>query len=100
MIRRLFLTFALAFLFGLGQQGTLLHAIAHVTEQQSSQEKHVGGNVCDKCVVYAELAGAMPSTALFAPAIATGTASYTSPRTTAVVTTLLPYAARAPPVFI
>lgn len=100
MIRRLFLTLTLALLFGLGQQGALLHAIEHVAEQQSQQEKHVGGNVCDKCMVYAELAGAIPSTGIFAPAVTTGTASFTLPHVAAAAATLLPYAARAPPALV
>jgi len=63
MLRRLILTFALALLFGLGQQGAAVHEISHyadlapLSKQQDKNSSH--GQVCDKCMAYAELAGAV-----------------------------------------
>jgi hypothetical protein len=62
MLRRFFLSFTLALLFGLGQQGAAVHAISHFADWQQSQQqpdKGQHGSTCDKCVVYAELGSAV-----------------------------------------
>ena len=104
MLRRLFLTFALAFLFTLGQQGAVLHEISHYSEytgslapksQQPDKSSH--GTVCDKCISYGELASALAVhftappvlLAIFEPGYFT---SKHSPSRT-----YLAYSARAPP---
>lgn len=70
MWRRLFLTITLALLFSLGQQGSIAHGIAHLTEQQETQHKgQPHQKACDKCVVCHSLAGtiwtAVPARATF-----------------------------------
>jgi hypothetical protein len=62
MLHRLFLSFTLALLFGLGQQGAAVHAISHFADWQQDQEQPDKGqhqSTCDKCVVYAELGSAV-----------------------------------------
>lgn len=61
MLRRLFLVFTLAFLFGLGQQGAAVHAISHFAEEQGQTQdnKAAHGSFCDKCVTYAALGSAV-----------------------------------------
>lgn len=61
MLRRLFLILALAFLFGLGQQGAAVHAISHFAEEQgqSQDNKATHTAFCDKCVTYAALGNAV-----------------------------------------
>jgi hypothetical protein len=59
-MRRLLLIVSLALLFGLGQQGVAVHAITHLAEHQETQNKGTPQHqVCDKCVVYSGLAGAV-----------------------------------------
>ncbi|HSI22242.1 MAG TPA: DUF2946 family protein [Methylophilaceae bacterium] len=101
MLRRLFLTLTLAFLFGLGQQGAAMHAISHYAdahEQQQDKQTHSTA-ACEQCVVYAHLAGAAPSAAFLLPPC-TGTHVTVAAQTVAADSFyLLAYSARAPPVF-
>jgi hypothetical protein len=57
------LWFALALLFA--QQGATLHALVHLADgmpAQSQQEKHLPHSpACDKCVAYAGIGSAAPS---------------------------------------
>ena len=98
MLRRLLLTFTLALLFGLGQQGAATHAISHLADYQQDQQQDKSSHIpCDKCVVYASLASAVASP-IFAlpPATHIHTASPNQTQR-AESATHLPYSARAPP---
>ncbi|MHB9103309.1 MAG: hypothetical protein ACYC2E_17605 [Sulfuricella sp.] len=62
---RLILFVWLAFALLFAQQGAALHALSHFADSvpaQSQQEKHLPHSpVCDKCVVYAGIGNAAPS---------------------------------------
>lgn len=65
-MRRLFFIVSIALLFSLGQQGVAVHAISHLAEQHETHNKgEPQHQVCDKCVVYAGLAAAVTSGALW-----------------------------------
>ena len=97
-MRRLFFTATLALLFSFGQQAVAVHAIAHLAEQQ---ETHNNGKpphqVCDKCVVYAGLAAAVASSALWIPPADLRQALSGSRWTAVPRSPSLHYSARAPP---
>jgi hypothetical protein len=61
LLLSLWFTFALLF----AQQGAALHALSHFADSvpsQSQQEKHLPHSpACDKCVVYAGIGSAAPS---------------------------------------
>lgn len=101
MLRRMLLIFTLAFLFGLGQQGAAMHAIAHyadVQEQQQDKKTHSTA-ACEQCAAYANLAGAVPSSTFVLPSV-TGRHVIVATHTVAADSFyLLAYSARAPPVF-
>lgn len=100
MLRRLFLTISLALLFGLGQQGVAVHAISHLAdEQRESQHDQKSHHLsfCDKCVVYAELAGAVGAGSPFLPAADVRHVLVDHRRYAAASFALHPYSARAPP---
>jgi len=100
MLRRLLLTLTLALLFGLGQQGAVTHAISHFAETQQDQQQDKSGHapICDKCVVYAELASAAASTIFTLPPTPLRYARPVDLRAHASATHTVPYAARAPPI--
>jgi len=58
----------LAFLLLFAQQGAMLHAVSHLpgpAPAQSQPDKHLPhSQACDKCVVYAQLAGGVAATPL------------------------------------
>ena len=101
MLRRLIFIFTLALLFGLGQQGAVVHEISHYADlsplsQQQDKSSHT--SVCDKCVVYGELASAL-GVAYFAPVLLAGTFDTTQYHAgTQHNSPLYAYSARAPPV--
>lgn len=101
MLRRLFLIFTLALLFGLGQQGAVTHAFSHLADAQQQnrqQDKSHHSSTCDKCVVYAALGSAIGNSTFVLPVIP----HIFHPHAPTVVrgkTSLhQPYSARAPPV--
>lgn len=101
MLRRMFLIFTLAFLFGLGQQGAAMHAISHYADAQEQQQdkKTHSTAACEQCVVYAKLASAVPSATFVLPP-STGEYFAVAAHTVAVGPVhLFAYSARAPPVF-
>lgn len=101
MLRRLFLTLTLAFLFGLGQQGAAMHAIAHyadVQEQQQDKKTHSTA-ACEQCAAYANLAGAIPSSTFILPPVTGKNVIVATHTVVADSFYLLAYSARAPPVF-
>lgn len=62
---RLILFVGLAFALLFAQQGAVLHALSHFADNvpaQSQQDKHLPHSpACDKCVVYAGIGSAAPS---------------------------------------
>lgn len=68
----LLLLLALVLLFA--QQGAALHALSHLAErlpEQSRQDKQLPHSpACDKCVVYAEVEGALASGGMPLPFVA------------------------------
>jgi len=62
MVRHWLLIVSFAFLFGLGQQGVVLHAISHFADETQSESKQGKkshhSSFCDKCMVYAALGSA------------------------------------------
>lgn len=100
MLRRLLLILTLAFLFGLGQQGAAMHALSHYADlQEQQQDKTHSSAACDKCVVYAELAGAVPSAAYVLPSGTQSHVLFASQTFTTATPTHPAYAARAPPLY-
>ncbi|MEO8417962.1 MAG: hypothetical protein ABI475_04470 [Methylophilaceae bacterium] len=101
MLRRVILTFALALLFALGQQGAMVHEISHYADLaplSQQQDKAPHSPVCDKCLVYGELAHAL-SVSHFTPLLPA--TAYEHVQYTAAQQFDLPlyaYSARAPPV--
>ena len=65
MRSRLILFVCLAFSLLFAQQGAALHALSHLADSvpaQSQQEKHLPHSpACDKCVAYAGIGSAAPS---------------------------------------
>jgi hypothetical protein len=68
MNMRLLLHVWLGFLLVFAQQGAVGHALSHLSEpapSQSSQDKQLPHSpACDKCVVYAQMAGSVAATPL------------------------------------
>ena len=100
MLSRVILTFALALLFGLGQQGAMVHEISHYADLvplSHRQDKAPHSPVCDKCLVYGELANAL-TVSHFSPVLL---ATVYEPIQYTAATHLNPplyaYSARAPP---
>jgi hypothetical protein len=86
-------------LFAFAQQAATLHAPAHGFEASSQQQdKHSPANkVCDKCIVFSQLSGAVASEA---PRIEVATAAQQltgSPHLPAPQRLLAAYRSRAPP---
>lgn len=84
------------------QQGAVFHAFSHLADGDSTEsQKQLPHKGCDKCIAYAEVGGAAPTT-VYAPlqipsqfiAIASG-AQKPFPSLTYPV-----YSARAPPIFL
>lgn len=100
MLRRLFLTFTLALLFGLGQQGAVTHAFSHLADAQQhdrQQDQSHHSSTCDKCVVYAELGSAIGSTPLTLPVATPSFKPHPATAFTSRPVLYQPYSARAPP---
>ena len=68
MNRRIFFYALLSALLFFGQQGAAVHALSHLAEKlpaHSEQDKNLPHSpVCDKCVVYAGIGSAAPSSPL------------------------------------
>ncbi|MDD5240988.1 MAG: hypothetical protein PHG47_04590 [Sulfuricella sp.] len=65
MNSRLWLSFLLAFSLLFAQQGAAVHALSHLADgvpAESQQDKHQSHSpACDKCVAYAGIGSAAPS---------------------------------------
>jgi len=72
MLRRFILSFALAVLFALGQQGAAMHEISHYADlaPSSQQDKAPHSPVCDQCLSYGKVVSAL-GVAYFAPLVLT-----------------------------
>lgn len=100
MLHRLILSFALAILFALGQQGAIVHEISHYAElapESQQQDKAPHSPLCEKCVSYGKLASALDITHALPPVVATGIDYSTFESASQPALTELPYSARAPP---
>ncbi|HQR50455.1 MAG TPA: hypothetical protein PKW44_02315 [Methylophilaceae bacterium] len=100
MMRRIFLVFTLALLFGLGQQGAAVHAVSHLADWQQSQQQPDKGqhkSTCDKCVAYAQLGGAVGSQHVLLLAPEHSYHRHTPRAVHAGFSSSHPYSARAPP---
>lgn len=100
MLHRLLLTIALIFLFGLGQQGALTHAVGHLADSQQNrpQDKSHHAPACDKCVVYAEISSAHGATIFALPRNNNTHVLHESPLARTDSIPHFSYAARAPPI--
>lgn len=102
MLRRLILTLTLVFLFGLGQQGALVHQLSHVDDLASSsqQQDNSAHSVCDECLSYSALVFALNVDAFkhFQPANSFTMHAYSHALHTSSTPSF--YSARAPPQFI
>ena len=101
MLRRLILTFMLALLFGLGQQGAVVHEISHFADINSSsqqQDKAPHSPLCEKCLSYSGLASALGVSYFMPPTMAAGFEPYVYYSSTRLGLTSAVYSARAPPV--
>lgn len=102
MLRRLILTLTLVFLFGLGQQGALVHQLSHLDDlaPASQQQDKSAHSVCDECLSHSVLAFALdaPQFRTFIAASTVEPSSYLFAQH--VSRTLPTYQARAPPQFI
>lgn len=92
----------LALALALGQQGAMLHGLAHATEKFSQrQDSKPAPSKCDECPLFAQLGSALGSKPPVAPIIAV-----TSPRPvlllerTASVAARLAFHSRAPPTLL
>jgi hypothetical protein len=105
MLRRLIPTLALALMFGLSQQGAVLHELSHLDDiNPSSQHQDKDGKAphshfCEKCVSFSALTGAIGVHYIAPPLLANSfdSCGYSSSNYSGL--TFLSYAARAPPTF-
>ena len=102
MLRRLILTLTLVFLFGLGQQGAVVHQLSHLDDlsPSSQQQDKSAHSVCDECLSHSVLAFALAATQ-FNPTLAEYAFEppvYLQAQPTSRTSTT--YQARAPPQFI
>jgi len=99
--RHLGLLLCLAFAFAIGQQGALLHALGHATEQvQHKGDGKPGKLSCDTCATLAQPSG-MPGAGM--PPVATperGVASWAFALRSAPARSILVFRSRAPPVLL
>jgi hypothetical protein len=102
MLRRLILTLTLAFLFGLGQQGALVHQLSHVDDlaPASQQQDKSAHSVCDQCLAYSTLAHALANPYFSPPLAESLFALFAEQESHAFRLTHVSYQARAPPQFI
>jgi len=102
MFRRLILTLTLIFLFGLGQQGAIVHQLSHLDDLASSshQQDKSAHSVCDECLSHSVFAFAL-DVAAYKPFFAVfSDTPFVYLAAQSASPTLLTYQARAPPLFI
>ena len=68
MFRRIFIHLWLTFLLLFAQGGAIAHSVTHLADRAPAHSQHdkqlPHSPVCDKCVVYAEVGGAIPANAI------------------------------------
>lgn len=102
MLSRFILSFTLALLFALGQQGAALHEISHYADfapASQQQDKAPHSPVCDKCLSYGELAHALTAHVFSLPFAPTSFEAAIYSDGSHFSSSSRPYAARAPPRF-
>lgn len=102
MFRRLILTLTLVFLFGLGQQGAIVHQLSHLDDLASSshQQDKSAHSVCDECLSHSVLAFALGVDSFKAIIATSGLEQPPYLAAQPDSRTLTTYQARAPPLFI
>jgi hypothetical protein len=105
MLRRLIPTLALALMFGLSQQGAVLHELSHLddinpsSQRQDKDGKAPHSHFCEKCVSFSALTGAVGVHYVAPSLLATSFESCGYRSSSYSALTFLSYAARAPPAF-
>ena len=102
MLKRTFMTFLLPLLFLFAQHGAVTHEISHYSEQapltqQKQQTPH--SPICDKCVAYGEMAGALDAPSFNIPVIPTISIQIDDYQYSHSRHVVVSYQARAPPLF-
>lgn len=100
MLKRTFMILVLPLLFLFAQQGAITHEISHFTEpaplnQQKQQSPH--SPICDQCVSYEEMAGALNSPNFHHPVILTTAIQLDGFQYVSSHQVVIPRQARAPP---
>lgn len=114
MLHRLLFAFTLILSFGMAQMGVVTHEISHytnpaATDQQQNFNKNSSkhsqndqtphGQVCEKCVSYAEIGSAIPSTHIALALTVTARPHTSASLQSSSHAKPLTYQARAPPTF-
>ena len=100
MLRRYFIYFTFALLFGLTQQAAVTHEISHISDvQESSQKKDktTHTNFCEKCISFGDLANSIHSGIFGTALLSLEFALNCTPTTYRSSAFLVAYYARAPP---
>ena len=100
MLKRTFMTFLLPLLFLFAQHGAVTHEISHYSEpapltQQKQQTPH--SPICDKCVSYGEMAGALGTPSFHISVLPTAAIQVDGYAFTQSRHVVVSYQARAPP---
>lgn len=89
-------------MFGLGQQGAVVHEISHYTDEvnpsSQQQDKAPHSQLCEKCLSYSGMASALGVSHYAPPALATRFESFTYRSSNHLSRTSAAYSARAPPI--
>ncbi len=100
MLKRTFMNFVLPLLFLFAQHGAVTHEISHYSEQapltqQKQQTPH--SPICDKCVSYGEMAGALGTPSFHISVLPTAAIQVDGYEFTQSRHVVVSYQARAPP---
>lgn len=98
---------ALIFLFGLAQQASVAHEISHLADytkpsqnnhsSKNQQDKSAHSNVCEKCLSFSQLCGAIASSHFVEPIFANDFTKFSDVKPSVQSRFTLYYGARAPP---
>ncbi|MCB4810701.1 hypothetical protein LG204_05165 [Methylovorus menthalis] len=98
MLRRIFLTVSLVFLFAFGQQSAAVHEISHYTDILSQkQDASPHGGFCDKCLSFGELAAGLQPTIHAIPVVPFSQSAWRDQSTPFHPAFSSHFSARAPP---
>jgi hypothetical protein len=100
MLKRTFINYVLPLLFLFAQHGAVTHEISHYSEpapltQQKQQTPH--SPICDKCVSYGEMAGALGTPSFHIPVLPTAAIQVDGYQHFNSHHVVVSYQARAPP---